>query len=280
MKIGLCSFVRVWDLFLLLGDSVLLAMAYNILKLHSKTLIKMDMDLIVEFFQKTLPSSFGFEDDFVIESLRESVDELYSLQLETTTVTVEKRSASGQPVAPRPASSQSEHQLRPPAPASVPEVRVSSSPRPPETDSDDDEEQIVTEEAEAELSVIIEETDESIISSKSICSSRDDLSSCFDFYDDLMLIETDHINTPASNLPLRGRNRHRLPLRDVVDKRDVEMFQFKLRRLFERKLDDREKSAKTKVNFVKRVRIQNIETVDSKEMPNRLEAEVIVERQM
>ena len=267
-------------MFLLLGDSVLLAMAYNILKLHSKTLIKMDMDLIVEFFQKTLPSSFGFEDDFVIESLRESVDELYSLQLETTTVTVEKRSASGQPVAPRPASSQSEHQLRSPAPASVPEVRVSSSPRPPETDSDDDEEQIVTEEAEAELSVIIEETDESIISSKSICSSRDDLSSCFDFYDDLMLIETDHINTPASNLPLKARNRHRLPLRDVVDKRDVEMFQFKLRRLFERKLDDREKSAKTKVNFVKRVRIQNIETVDSKEMPNRLEAEVIVERQM
>ena len=267
-------------MFLLLGDSVLLAMAYNILKLHSKTLIKMDMDLIVEFFQKTLPSSFGFEDDFVIESLRESVDELYSLQLETTTVTVEKRSASGQPVAPRPASSQSEHQLRPPAPASVPEVRVSSSPRPPETDSDDDDEQIVTAEAEAELSVIIEETDESIISSRSICSSRDDLSSCFDFYEDLMLIETDHINTPASNLPFKERNRHRLPLRDVVDKRDVEMFQFKLRRLFERKLDDKEKSAKTKVNFVKRVRIQNIETVDSKEMPNRLEAEVIVERQM
>ena len=254
-------------------------MAYNILKLHSKTLIKMDMDLIVEFFQKTLPSSFGFEDDFVIESLRESVDELYSMQLETTTVTVEKRSASGQTVAPRPTSSQSQDQLRPPAPAPIPEVRVSSSVRPPETDSDD-EEQIVTAEAEAELSVIIEETDESIISSRSICSSRDDLSSCFDFYEDLMLIETDHINTPASNQPFKGRNRHRLPLRDVVDKRDVEMFQFKLRRLFERKLDDKEKSAKTKVNFVKRVRIQNIETVDSKEMPNRLEADVIVERQM
>ena len=267
-------------MFLLLGDSVLLAMAYNILKLHSKTLIKMDMDLIVEFFQKTLPSSFGFEDDFVIESLRESVDELYSLQLETTTVTVEKRTASGQTLAPRPASSQSQNQLRPPAPAPVPEVRVSSSPRPPETDSDEDEDQIVTAEAEAELSVIIEETDESIVSSRSICSSRDDLSSCFDFYEDLMLIETDHINTPASNQPFKGRNRHRLPLRDVVDKRDVEMFQFKLRRLFERKLDDKEKSAKTKVNFVKRVRIQNIETVDSKEMPNRLEADVIVERQM
>ena len=67
-----------------MGDTVLLAMAYNILKLHSKTLIKMDMDLLAEFFQKTLPTSFGFEDDFVIESLRESVEEVYSLQLDTT----------------------------------------------------------------------------------------------------------------------------------------------------------------------------------------------------
>ena len=92
-----------------------------------------------------------------------------------------------------------------------------------------------------------------------------------------MLIETDHINSPASD---QGINRHRLPLRDIVDKRDIEMFQFKLRRLFERKLDDKEKSAKTRVNFVKRVKIQNIETVDSKQRPNCLEADVIVERQM
>ena len=90
-----------------------------------------------------------------------------------------------------------------------------------------------------------------------------------------MLIETDHLNTPALR---QGINRHRLPLRDVVDKRDVMMFQLKLRLLFERKLDERER---TKVNFVKRVRIQNLETVDSKEMPKRPEvAEVIVERQM
>ena len=92
-----------------------------------------------------------------------------------------------------------------------------------------------------------------------------------------MLIETDHLNTPALR---QGINRHRLPLRDVVDKRDDMMFQLKLRLLFERKLDEREKT-KSKVNFVKRVRIQNLETVDSKEMPKRPEvAEVIVERQM
>ena len=180
-------------MFLLLGDSVLLAMAYNILKLHSKTLIKIDMDLIGQFFQKTLPSSFGFEDDFVIESLRESVDELYSLQLETTTVTTEKRPSS-QPPCPKLASCQSQTQRlsasrsgeqgRPPASVSIPVVRVSPSEEDqlPESESED-EDQVVTVEAEAELSVIIEETDESIISSRSICSSRDDLSSCFDFYE-------------------------------------------------------------------------------------------------
>ena len=91
------------------------------------------------------------------------------------------------------------------------------------------------------------------------------------------MIETDHINTPASD---KNINRHRLPLRDVVDKRDIEMFQLKLRLLFERKLDDRIKG-KTKVNFVKRVRIQNnVETVDSKEMPRKFEADIVVERQM
>ena len=43
-----------------------------------------------------------------------------------------------------------------------------------------------------------------------------------------------------------------------MDKRDVKMFQFKPRRLFERKLDNKEKSVNPKINFVKRVRIQNI----------------------
>ena len=92
-----------------------------------------------------------------------------------------------------------------------------------------------------------------------------------------MLIETDHINTPASN---QGINRHRLPLRDIVDKRDIQMFKVKLRLLFERKMDERDKGTRSKVNFVKKVRIQNIETVDSTEMPRTLEADIIIERQM
>jgi len=253
--------LRVWDLFLLCGDSILLAMAYNILKLHSKTLIKMDMDSIGEFFQKTLPSSFGYEDDFVIESLRESVDELNSIQMNTTEIPKSSSQNLGD----------KSSQVQKSQTDSVPIVKVKQTKDVINDDSDD--EPIIT--ADADLTVIIEEPDESIVSSKSICSSRDDLSSSLDYYEDMMLIETDHINTPVSTFSV---NRHRLPLRDVVDKRDIMMFQFKLRLLFERKLDEKEKN-KTKVNFVKRVRIQNIDAPDHKDMPKRLEADIIIECQ-
>ena len=162
-------------------------MAYNILKLHSKTLIKMDMDLIVEFFQKTLPSSFGFEDDFVIDSLRESVEELSSLQLDTR---AHEKTSSQSKQSSHSHSSHgdltSSHQQEPAklVSNSIPVVKVSHS----NTEvSDSDDEPIVT--ADAELSVIIEDPDESIISSRSICSSRDDLSSSFDFYEVRSIVE-------------------------------------------------------------------------------------------
>ena len=159
-------------------------MAYNILKLHSKTLIKMDMDLIVEFFQKTLPLSFGFEDDFVIDSLRESVEELSSLQLDTRahekTSSISSQSKQSSHSHSSHGDLTSSHQQEPATPVSnsIPVVKVSHS----NTEvSDSDDEPIVT--ADAELSVIIEDPDESIISSRSFCSSRDDLSSSFDFYE-------------------------------------------------------------------------------------------------
>ena len=57
------------------------------------------------------------------------------------------------------------------------------------------------------------------------------------------------------------------------------MFQMKLRILFERKLDDKNRT-KTRINFVKRVRIQNIEIREETDMPKRLDADIIVEREM
>ena len=62
----------------------MIAMAYNILKLHRKSLLKMGMDELMEFLQKTLESDFGYEDDFVIETaLKDSLAELRSARLHT-----------------------------------------------------------------------------------------------------------------------------------------------------------------------------------------------------
>ncbi|XP_032526999.1 USP6 N-terminal-like protein isoform X2 [Danaus plexippus] len=67
--------LRVWDIYLLDGERVITAMAYTILKLHKKAIMKLnDMDLIVNYIQ--LHKDFGYEDDIVIHHLERSMDEL------------------------------------------------------------------------------------------------------------------------------------------------------------------------------------------------------------
>eukprot|EP00092_Neocalanus_flemingeri_P032883 GFUD01035762.1.p1 GENE.GFUD01035762.1~~GFUD01035762.1.p1 ORF type:complete len:854 (+),score=257.98 GFUD01035762.1:282-2843(+) len=74
--------IRIWDLYLLEGECIMIAMAYTILKLHRKTLLKMGMDELIEFLQKTLEADFGYDDDFVVETaLRDSLAELRSARL-------------------------------------------------------------------------------------------------------------------------------------------------------------------------------------------------------
>lgn len=43
--------LRVWDVYLLEGERVLTAMAYNLLKLHRRTLMRLGMDDILQFLQ-------------------------------------------------------------------------------------------------------------------------------------------------------------------------------------------------------------------------------------
>ena len=178
--------LRVWDLFLLLGDIILLAMAYNILKLHSKTLVKMDMDLIADFFQKKLPASFGFEDDYVIDCLRESLEELNSMQLDTNSIINSspsranldgsvKQSHSSQTL--RKSILNKEHK------APVPSVNISKNEDTSDTSDDEVDDKAPD---EADLTVIVEDHDESvhsIQSSRSVNSSRDDISNSYDFYE-------------------------------------------------------------------------------------------------
>lgn len=50
MPFSLC--LRIWDVYLLDGERVITAMAYTILKLHKRSLLKLgDMDSIVNFIQ-------------------------------------------------------------------------------------------------------------------------------------------------------------------------------------------------------------------------------------
>ena len=53
------------------------AMAYSILKLHRKTLLKMGMADLIKFLQNGLASDFRYDDDYVIEkSLRGNLQDL------------------------------------------------------------------------------------------------------------------------------------------------------------------------------------------------------------
>ena len=103
----------------------------------------------------------------MIESLRESVDELDSIQMDSVDIPRSSSQSLGD-------KSSQKSQID-----SAPIVKVSQTKDVINEDSDD--EPIIT--ADADLTVIVEELDESIISSKSICSSRDDLSSSLDYYE-------------------------------------------------------------------------------------------------
>ncbi|XP_049884759.1 USP6 N-terminal-like protein isoform X1 [Pectinophora gossypiella] len=75
--------LRVWDIYLLDGERVVTAMAFTILKLHKKAIIKLnDMDLIVNYIQVKLHKDFGYEDDVVIYHLERSMEELKRAKLD------------------------------------------------------------------------------------------------------------------------------------------------------------------------------------------------------
>ncbi|XP_065351297.1 USP6 N-terminal-like protein isoform X1 [Cloeon dipterum] len=68
--------LRVWDVYLLEGEKVLTTMAYTLLKMHRKTLLKLGMDEILQFLQVRLEHEFGFDDDTVMANLKLCLDEL------------------------------------------------------------------------------------------------------------------------------------------------------------------------------------------------------------
>ncbi|XP_053669039.1 mucin-5AC-like [Anopheles marshallii] len=75
--------LRVWDIYLLDGEKVVTAMAYNILRMHRHSILKLrDMDQIVQYIQTRLCDDFGYDDDAVIKSLEQCMEELRKAGLE------------------------------------------------------------------------------------------------------------------------------------------------------------------------------------------------------
>ncbi|KAM6308338.1 uncharacterized protein AAHN32_002751 [Aegotheles albertisi] len=74
--------LRLWDIYILEGERVLTAMAYTILKLHKKRLLKMTLEDLREFLQEKLAASLHYEDDAVIEQLQVSMTELRKMKFD------------------------------------------------------------------------------------------------------------------------------------------------------------------------------------------------------
>ncbi|XP_067293344.1 USP6 N-terminal-like protein [Pseudorasbora parva] len=74
--------LRLWDIYILEGEKVLTAMAYTLLKLYKKILLKMSLEDLREFLQDRIVSSFSMSDDVVIEQLQSSMSELRRMKLD------------------------------------------------------------------------------------------------------------------------------------------------------------------------------------------------------
>ncbi|CAG5123103.1 unnamed protein product, partial [Candidula unifasciata] len=68
--------LRLWDIHMLDGEQALIAMAYCIIKMHRRYIVKMQMDELLTFFQSRLESNFIYDNDVVIEQLQICMEEL------------------------------------------------------------------------------------------------------------------------------------------------------------------------------------------------------------
>ncbi|XP_068964029.1 USP6 N-terminal-like protein isoform X3 [Petaurus breviceps papuanus] len=74
--------LRLWDVYILEGERVLTAMAYTVLKLHRKRLLKMTLEDLREFLQEKLAGPWPHEDDTVLDHLQTSMAELRRMKCE------------------------------------------------------------------------------------------------------------------------------------------------------------------------------------------------------
>ncbi|CAK7315458.1 USP6 N-terminal-like protein [Vulpes lagopus] len=68
--------LKLWDAYVLDGERVLTAMAYTILKVHRKRLLKLPLEGLREFLQDSLAQPWALEDEAVLKHLRASMTQL------------------------------------------------------------------------------------------------------------------------------------------------------------------------------------------------------------
>lgn len=81
-KVPFTLTLRLWDNFIYYGDIILTGMSYTLLRLHKKTILKKNLEELINFLQVDLEQDFGYDDDEVIEALFKSIKELKRQKLD------------------------------------------------------------------------------------------------------------------------------------------------------------------------------------------------------
>ncbi|GAV07756.1 hypothetical protein RvY_17562 [Ramazzottius varieornatus] len=78
--------LRLWDVYLYEGERLLIAMAFNVFRMHEKAVLKLkSMEGVVDLLQRNLELDFGYPDDEVVKRLGECMDELRRSKLDLPT---------------------------------------------------------------------------------------------------------------------------------------------------------------------------------------------------
>lgn len=81
-KVPFSLALRLWDIYIYYGEVILISMSYTMLRLHKKTILKKNLEELINFLQEDLEHDFGYEDDVVIENLFKYIRELQRLKLD------------------------------------------------------------------------------------------------------------------------------------------------------------------------------------------------------
>lgn len=81
-KVPFTLTLRVWDNFIYYGEIILIGMSYTLLRLHKKTILKKNVEELINFLQEDLEKDFGYGDDEAIEALFKSIKDLKSKKLD------------------------------------------------------------------------------------------------------------------------------------------------------------------------------------------------------